>query len=106
MLRIKNNGEARTVDFLAVFNKGETRDFTDAEIAMYEAMNGTPFEGGKYLPEGFKVTTIKDGSAVDPEAAALKQQEEDLAKLNALAVTKTGEVPLQSVTETETGEAN
>lgn len=55
--RIRNSGEARTVDFLAVFDKGETKEFSDDEIAAYEAMSGVPFAKGGNLPDGFKVVT-------------------------------------------------
>jgi hypothetical protein len=58
--RIKNGGDTRTVVFLAVFNKGETRDFTDDEIKSYEAISGIPFADGENLPSDFKVTEVKD----------------------------------------------
>jgi hypothetical protein len=91
--RIKNGGDARTVTFLAVFAKGEERDFTDEEIESFQAMSGVPFDNGKNLPEGFTVSKVtkKDFvSAEDREAAAQEQQEETVKALTAPDESKEG----------------
>jgi len=51
--KVTNNGEARTVDFLAVFAKGETKEFNETEVKHYQAMSGVPLVSA--LPEGFEV---------------------------------------------------
>jgi hypothetical protein len=43
---VTNRGEARTVDFLAVFAEGETRTFTAEEIKSFVALSGVPLTSG------------------------------------------------------------
>lgn len=40
--RVTNKGPARTVDFLAVFAEGETKEFTEGEIRQFQSMVGVP----------------------------------------------------------------
>lgn len=54
---ITNTGEARTVDYLAVFAAGETRTFSEEEAQGFSAMYGVPLAPGT-LPEQFEVTVI------------------------------------------------
>jgi hypothetical protein len=56
--RVTNNGEARTVDFLAVFAKGETKTFTETEIKAWAALGGAP--PVSLLPENFEVEFIAE----------------------------------------------
>jgi hypothetical protein len=56
LYRITNNGEARTVDFLAVFAEGETKEFNETDITNWANLNGVPPVSA--LPEGFDVEFI------------------------------------------------
>lgn len=56
LYRITNNGEARTVDFLAVFAKGETREFTENEVENWKAMAGVAPVNA--LPDNFEIEFI------------------------------------------------
>jgi len=40
--QVTNKGPARTVDFLAVFAEGETKEFTQAEVEAFQSMAGVP----------------------------------------------------------------
>ena len=63
LYRITNTGEARTVDFLAVFAEGETKEFDETAIANWASMYGVPPVSA--LPEGFEVEFI--GEAEEEE---------------------------------------
>jgi hypothetical protein len=56
--KVTNNGEARTVDFLAVFAEGETKTFNETEITSWGQMGGVP--PVSLLPEGFEVEFIAE----------------------------------------------
>jgi len=42
IIQVTNKGPARTVDFLAVFAEGETKEFTAAEVEAFQNMSGVP----------------------------------------------------------------
>jgi hypothetical protein len=60
LLQVTNKGPARTVDFLAVFAEGETKEFNKAEIEAFQAMSGVPVYAGVLSnEEEFDVVVIK-----------------------------------------------
>jgi hypothetical protein len=64
--KVTNNGEARTVDFLAVFAEGETKTFTETEIESWGRMGGVP--PVNLLPEGFEMEYVS-GPKTEGEVA-------------------------------------
>jgi hypothetical protein len=60
LYRITNTGEARTVDFLAVFAEGETKEFNETEIKHWAGMYGVPPVSA--LPDGFDVEFVGEDS--------------------------------------------
>jgi hypothetical protein len=60
--RVTNKGEARTVDFLAVFAEGETREFTDEELDNFQHLSGVPVYSSILTDtEQFDVVAITEG---------------------------------------------
>lgn len=60
--KITNKGPARTVDFLAVFAKGETKEFSEDEIEAYQGHFGVPLFSTPLADEDeFDVEVISEG---------------------------------------------
>lgn len=51
LVKIKNKGPARTVDYLGVFAEGETREFSPAELESFQAMSGVPLFASSLMDE-------------------------------------------------------
>jgi hypothetical protein len=61
-LRVTNKGPARTVDFLAVFAEGETKEFNQTEIEAFQNMSGIPVCASAIADEDqFDVLAIGEG---------------------------------------------
>jgi hypothetical protein len=84
LYKVTNTGEARTVDFLAVFAEGETKTFSQDELKMCQQMSGVDINE-LLKHHGFDIEKLGDAEDTR-EADALAQQEKDVAKLNAAAV--------------------
>lgn len=61
LYKITNKGEARTVTHLGVFAKGETRDFSQEDLEMFQHMSGVPvFSSVLSDPDEFDVVVFGD----------------------------------------------
>ena len=89
LYKITNTGEARTVDFLAVFAEGETKVFTDDDLRNCQRMSGVPLDS--LLGDGSFEFAKYEGTPEDLEAKAIEEQEANVAKLNSLATPTTTE---------------
>jgi hypothetical protein len=90
LYKITNTGEARTVDFLAVFAKGETKFFTEDELRACQHMSGIPLDsllGGDDSQFDFAKDQA-DLTKEDLEKDAVAQQEATVAQLNGQVLTE------------------
>jgi hypothetical protein len=61
LYKVTNLGEARTVTFLGVFAKGESREFNQSEMESFQAMSGVPIFASVLTDEDeFDVVVISD----------------------------------------------
>lgn len=61
LLRVKNKGPARTVDFLGTFAEGEEREFTQVDVDNYQNLSGVPvFAGPLSNEDEFDVAVITE----------------------------------------------
>lgn len=68
LIRVTNKGEARTVDFLGVFAKGEVRELTMADIDNYQRMNGVPLASSELSDEDqFDIVFLSEGDTEKKE---------------------------------------
>jgi hypothetical protein len=68
--KITNKGPARTVDFLAVFAEGETREFNDTEVRAFQDMSGVPLYSSVLADEDqFDVVALSEPTDKDGEKA-------------------------------------
>jgi hypothetical protein len=61
LIKVTNKGPARTVDFLAVFAEGETKEFDQAALDSYQALSGVKVFHSELLDEDkFDVVVISE----------------------------------------------
>jgi len=66
LYRVTNTGdEERIVDFLAVFQPGETKEFNQEEMKHYQERNGVPLMSG--VPQGWEVEFISEEAKAKAE---------------------------------------
>jgi hypothetical protein len=92
LYKITNTGEARTVDFLAVFAKDETKLFSEEELRTCQRMSGVPLDSllgdGQFEVHKDQTDVTKD----DLELEAIAQQEATVASLNGQVLTEANSV--------------